>query len=379
MATIPYQEPLTANSLAPASAFNLLHIPLDNTLMVFINGVYQTENTDYTRNGNYIYTNTLISAGYTVRATYSYYAETPIVLDDPSNESILPEGIRGSTTLTPYVTSYDVLLERIKYQLGWPAVRIELCDDQIYDFINQAIEWYSKYAGYTEEYLAFSSQIYERGLGIKLDKIFTQQACLLNADFVTNTQLRAMTAQYVDYDLNNYRKVVDVFSVDPTEFTGTDVLFTLDYQFAQQTYFSYMLGSFGWDLVTWHILKDWLNVREKMFATRPYFTFNPRTQYLKIFPEPNTASSVYIGILGCRVERPLRDNIRERWVGRWALASTMIALAHVRGKFAGTTLFGGGQVNYNDLMSQGLEMRKELEDELMNKYGEVEPPFFFIS
>jgi hypothetical protein len=41
-------------------------------------------------------------------------------------------------------------------------------------------------------------------------------------------------------------------------------------------------------------------------------------------------------------------------------------------------MFGGGTLNFNDLLSQGLKEKDELEKELMNGYGEVCPARFFV-
>ena len=83
--------------------------------------------------------------------------------------SVTPCGWRGSTTFNPSITSYDLLAERILRSLGSPNVVIEADCAQIYDAIDQAVEWYSKYAGFTEEYLLFDSRWYVQGLGIKVD------------------------------------------------------------------------------------------------------------------------------------------------------------------------------------------------------------------
>ena len=163
---------------------------------------------------------------------------------------------------------------------------------------------------------------------------------------------------------------------------GTEILFNMDYMFAQQAYFGAMMGGFGYDITTWHMLKEWMDLRKKMFATQVYVNFNPTTQLLKLTPEPQTGFTSgrgqYIGVVGCRLEKSVKELVQERWVQRYALALAKISLAHIRGKFGGVTLFGGGQVNATDLMTQGLEERKTLEEELMNGFGEAEPPLFFI-
>jgi hypothetical protein len=85
-----------------------------------------------------------------------------------------------------------------------------------------------------------------------------------------------------------------------------------------------------------------------------------------------------MGVVGCYLERPVKDLINERWIYRYALALSKITVGNVRGKFGGTNLFGGGQVNYSDFMSQGIAERDALENELKNTYEDVTGAMFFI-
>jgi len=302
--------------------------------------------------------------------------------------SILPaERQVGSTTLTPIITSYDTLKDRIYFMCGMPAVDVEICDEQVYDAIDQSLEWYSKYAGYDEIYLIFSSALYEPGLGLRLDKLFStslemagKYPSTLESD-LSSTTLSALSASY-DYDLASYRKVIDVFSVEQGESAGINTLFTLEQAFAQQMYSTIMLGNAGFDIVTWHILKTWIKDRRKVLGLIPYFRFDARTQYLKVIPEPGASSSwnnpVYYGCIGCYVEKPIKDLIRERWVHRYALALSKIIIGHIRTKFGSTVMLGGGTINGADLMRQGELEKDQLEKELMTSYGEVSPIGFYI-
>ena len=88
--------------------------------------------------------------------------------------SVIPANYRGGTTLTPSVTSYEDLSIRIQHQLGAPLINLEVSDEQIYDSITDAIEYFTKWAGYTEEYLIFDSRLYKPGVGIKIDDLFTR-------------------------------------------------------------------------------------------------------------------------------------------------------------------------------------------------------------
>ncbi len=283
--------------------------------------------------------------------------------------SVLPAGHQGSTTLNINVTSYDQLVDRIELQLGAPLINIEVHKNQVYSFIDQSIEFYSKYAGYTEEYLIFQSSLYDMNSGIQMDVLFSKTPEMWHPDNIS------ISAGY-DMDLADTRKVVDVFSVEPGESTGINTLFTLEQAFAQQTYFSYMLGNAGFDLVTWHVLKGWLKDRERILAQKIHFRFDPYTQILRLIPPPN-AMSGYIGVVGCYVELPIRTLIKQRWVHQYALALTKIAVARTRGKYGSVILMGGGAPSFSELLSEGLAEKEKLENELYQMAGEAKPIDFF--
>ena len=290
----------------------------------------------------------------------------------------------GSTNLNSKIKTYSDLIKRVKMQLGYPIVQVELCDEMIVEHIDTALEWYTKYAGYTEEMLVFDSGNYIAGYGLPVDKIFSQLYCLSQIEPRMGNKRADNTpaqGQFIDYDLDSYRKVVDCWSFDEADGQQSDYLFSMEYIFAQQTYYSYVLGNYGFDLTTWHILKDWIDTREKMFALKRRVIFDERKQVLKLIPEPRNDSrnhERFVGVLGCYVEKPIKELISERWIYQYTSALTKIAIGNIRGKFTSVSMFGGGTVNYNDLLSQGLEEKKTLETELMEKHGEVPPIKFFV-
>lgn len=285
--------------------------------------------------------------------------------------NVLPRYTPGSTNFNHKITSYSALAQRIRRQLGEPLVNVEISDEQIYDNIAIAMEYFTKYAGYTEEYLIFDSKKYERGIGIKVDTLINQ-----TPELVKTTATSTLSAGY-DYDLESYRRVLDCFAFTYGETTGINTLFTLEQAMSQQIYSSYMIGNFGYDLVTWEVLKQFIDLRTKVLAMTPHFRFDPKNQLLKIIPEPIPEQS-YMGIVGCYIERPIKDLINERWIFRYTTALSKLTVANVRGKYPGTNLFGGGSVNYADFQSQGLQERDTLEAELKTANEDLTPPMFFI-
>lgn len=371
MTLVASTETFTVTASAGQTVFTLAEEPYPYSYFIFLNGNVERDTIDYNIDGTTLTFVSAVPSGWIVDASYDY-----AVIPDP----VVPTGSRGSTTLNPVVTSFELLADRIKIQLGYPVVNIELCDDQIYDFINRGCEWYSKYAGQTEEYFIFSSDQYTSGYGIKMDDVINR---ITDYQGYGDTISPLVTSQFYDCDTNNYRKVAGVFSLDPAGGgmgggSNSAVLFNMDYMFAQQAYFGQMMGGMGYDLITWHLLKSWLDDRKKLFATEMYVRFDPRSQVMKLIPEPG-ARGTFTGVIGVRLERSVADLVQERWVQMYAMALTKQALAHIRGKFGAVTLFGGASIQASDLMTQGMAEQTKLEEELMNGYGESIPPFFLIA
>jgi hypothetical protein len=290
--------------------------------------------------------------------------------------SVLPQGWTGGTTLNPAITSYDTLSVRIQHQLGAPLINLEITDQQMYENITDAIEYFTKWAGYTEEYLIFDSKLYVPSVGIKVDDLINRTHRVTNR--ITDvTSVTGVNDYEYDYDLASYRKVVDCFSFDKGEDTGINTLFTLEQAMSQQIYTGYMTGSnFGFDLVTWEVLKGFIDTRNKVLAMTPHFRFDSRNQLLKIIPEPQSMHT-YLGVVGCYIEKPIKDVIKERWVQKYVLAQAKITICRAREKYTGTNLFGGGSININ-MLAEGLAEKEKLEQELMNSYSDNSPPMFYI-
>ena len=422
------------------------------------------------------------------------------------------------THLSPRVNSFSRLADRIAYSLGYPLINIDVHRNQLYEYIGIACEMFSKYAGYTEEWLIFDSDLYEKGKGIRLDKLFaitpelntsytsvdltisennerslstslsaslsgilytieindedddpseyvikytdnstkhsrvskilattaynasaaevdgywdrgsvsyteygtihtsandmlsltvelsglsgekvnivgkpnaTGTAIVVANDFYTNTSgLSATQNTLGGYDalIENYRKVVDVSGFEEGSTSGVNTLFTIEQTLAQQTYFSYSMGNYGFDLVSWYTVKEWLDTREKLLSQRKAYKFNSRTQYLTFLPEPGfatdgtTSNPRFFGIINCWLEQPLVDLVKEQWVYQYALALTKIGIGRVRGKFSGTALFGGGTLN-TEILAEGIGEKEKLETELYEGapgFGDADPPMFFV-
>ena len=379
--------------------------------------------------------------------------------DTWSDSFLSAGGLVYSTYLANQVTTFQRLADRISYALGWPIVNLELHGNQVYTNIAHSVEFFSKYAGYTEEHLVFDSDKYTRGKGLDIAELLTitpeltstyestievttktttevatNSAKTFDADsegtfislfefnvgdaavdpseytftvtlndsnaqvskalviavsgdtdssqsadvsltqygdvFTTSTEIfevssipglsseqvggsytnavsvgivlgsemtkagsvnanrnavstDATTTQQLTTQkpiIGNFddltrqkRKVIDVYSHEEASSDSLNTLFTIEQTLAQQTYFSYAMGNYGFDLVSWYILKQWLETREKMLSTKRYFKFDERTQHLLLLPEPR-ASERFYGCVSCYVKKPIREIIKDPWV-----------------------------------------------------------------
>ena len=380
--------------------------------------------------------------------------------------TITPLSAFQSTNLNSKINCFGRLADRITRTLGAPVVTVEIHQDQLFENISIACEMFTKWAGYTQEYIVFDSSLYERNKGIRLDHLFTlANSELTNAERIGHTTESKDTAPYLaksdsvwvatsgisstvfssitalsgiftaniypnqifdstlyslltsetgttyanrfqqsyvqpftingvcapdspalpaaynnmfDYDIMDYRKVISVTDFEEGSSNGINTLFTIEQTMAQQTYFSYAMGNYGFDMISWYILKDWMKMREKLLAQHKSIEFNDRTQYLRMYPQPTDQTRFY-GILSCYVERPLRDIIKEQWVYQYALCLCKQTLMMSRGKLGSIPMFGGQLFNTNMLEAAQAEKEK-LEENLMNGTGSsfTAPPIFMI-
>ena len=383
---------------------------------------------------------------------------------------ITPISAFQSTNLNSKIDNFNRLSDRILRSLGYPFINVEIHRDTLYENISISCEMFAKFAGYTQEYLLFDSNLYVKNQGIRLDHLFSLQnsdslqqqvefnneskdfsnymqenetlyvansaipgtyfstisalsASLKDGTFAnqifskdvysvitdsSSTILSGLSTYFTpsfkqnfttegtvtgkrekfmnsfDYDILDYRKVIAVQDFEEGSSTGINTLFTIEQTMAQQTYFSYAMGNYGFDLVSWYVLKDWMEMREKLLATKRSYTFDDRTQMLRMYPQPRSGGSSaarFYGVVSCYIERPIRDIIKEHWVYQYSLALTKIAVANIRGKYGSVTLFGGGSLNSSDLMTQGLSEKEKLETALYESapgLGDAEPPMFFV-
>lgn len=88
-----------------------------------------------------------------------------------------------STNLNNRIKNYQDLTDRILHFFGYPTVSVpDLHRDQVFDAISIACEMFTKYAGYTREFLVFDSNIYEKDKGVRIDHLYTISSIKANEE-----------------------------------------------------------------------------------------------------------------------------------------------------------------------------------------------------
>jgi hypothetical protein len=214
-----------------------------------------------------------------------------------------------------------------------------------------------------------------------------------------------------NYDafINRKRKVLGVFNADTSSQGGYfggggDLLFNFDYALLANT-FGYdlmgnrnVLGKQGYDLLTYHMARSFVEHSKKILRYVSY-QFNPKTQYLKLMPEPAAANnlsnstcpsatccsngimnpmSTQCYIVGVYLEPPVEQILSSYFIKEYVLALSMITLGRIRNTYGGVTLYGGATLTGQDLLAKGEEKAKELLAELRDQLRYSAPPMFSV-
>lgn len=187
------------------------------------------------------------------------------------------------------------------------------------------------------------------------------------------------------------RKVAGVFSVyeDNNFVGGENLLFNFQYTLMQNVIGNFSgiggTGYRGGSLVTLNLLQQFIEAREKVTATGDTsFEFNPHTQKLDVIRSSFRSGSCYpeedqCYIVGVYRERSLGQYLKEPWVQEYAKAIVQIAAGNALTKFQGIQLLGGGTINGNDILTQGLAEKEKLENALKTELDYREPNGVWIA
>lgn len=212
------------------------------------------------------------------------------------------------------------LADSLRKQLGYPTIEVELTQKQMDEAIQSAIE----------ELRLRSSAAYRRVYFMMDLEPRKQRYILTSKKTGFNTIVNIMGMWRVTSAFQSTAYAAGVY--------GQTVLQHL-----------YHMGTF--DLVSYHLISDYIEQLEMLFATRVTYTWNEVNRELDVFQVLTRPERVLVDAVIERTEQELlASRWTKNWIERWALAQAQLTLAQIRGKFATLPGAGGGvSLNAADL------------------------------
>jgi hypothetical protein len=126
----------------------------------------------------------------------------------------------------------------------------------------------------------------------------------------------------------------------------------------------YNMGTY--DLSSFHLISQYVEQLEHLFATRLTYHWDEPTRKLDFFDAFVRYERVLLDTVIDRSEQELFvDRYSKTWIERYALAESMLMLAQIRGKYASLPGAGGGiSLNASELITQAEGIKAELNQQL---------------
>lgn len=237
------------------------------------------------------------------------------------------------------------LVDRMLLSLGHPSVEVELTKEQLEFCVDSALSTFRKY----------SASAYERAFFFMDLQPGTQNYYLTDKTVGMNRIVRISAI--------NRKSSSFMSNAQNSGVWGQMVL--------QQMY---QMGTY--DLVSYSMMSDYIELMEILFATRVMFQFNERSRRLDIFQNCNYLERVLVDASVERTEQDLMtDRLISKWILNWATGEACSILSNIRGKFS--TLPGaGGSVSLNaaDMKAQSDALfekcMKEIDDFIVSEIEE---------
>lgn len=242
------------------------------------------------------------------------------------------------------------LVEKIKRRLGYPMVKVELDDSQIYDNIDYARSNFIKWAvgnATVEKYITL----------------------LLIGD-QTLYDLPTNTVEVVDYDIKTTGSIHTLFTIE-------------NYLYQMGMYDQLLMrgGGEGYTLVSYHIAREFLDTIKRYVVDAYNYTYHKYTNQLEINPPPPSSGSTtvvsggeyvsnspgYVLLRTYVIDGDDEDFYGNIWVHDYALALCKISLGRVRSKFASFSAVGsnvGLALDGDTLIQEGQTDIEKLDERL---------------
>jgi|TARA_R110000765_G_scaffold112170_3_gene204222 hypothetical protein len=223
-------------------------------------------------------------------------------------------------------------------KLGKPVIEINIDDDQMEDRIDEALAYYHDYH--------FDGA----------EKTFLKH--IVTADNKTNN--------YIDITDGNIIGIVNIFDIGDA--TSTNNLFNVRYQIALNDLYDLA----RYDLVPYFM--NMMNIRfiEEMLIGKQPLRYNRHINKLHIDMDWGKVAvgNYLIAEVYSKIDpETYNDVYSDRWLLRYTTSLFKVQWGQNLSKFVGMTLPGGIQFNGDQIMQQGVEDKRNLEQEMISSFS----------
>ena len=223
-------------------------------------------------------------------------------------------------------------------KLGKPVIEINIDDDQMEDRIDEALAYYHDYH--------FDGA----------EKTFLKH--IVTADNKTNN--------YIDITDGNIIGIVNIFDIGDA--TSTNNLFNVRYQIALNDLYDLA----RYDLVPYYM--NMMNIRfiEEMLIGKQPLRYNRHINKLHIDMDWGKVAvgNYLVAEVYSKIDpETYNDVYSDRWLLRYTTSLFKVQWGQNLSKFVGMTLPGGIQFNGDQIMQQGVEDKRNLEQEMISSFS----------
>lgn len=245
------------------------------------------------------------------------------------------------------------LMDAIRHQLGYPTIEVELTKQQLSYAIDGAIESLRKRSG----------MAYRRGFYF--------------LEIQPHQQMYKLTDKRIGYNrIAEVTKIHRITSAFLSNAEGQGVYGQLALQHL------YQMGTF--DLISYHLVSQYIETMEMLFASQIEFNWDEDTRNLGIFKDFHQCEKVLIEVVVERTEQNMiKDRYLKGWIEKYALVQSRLTLAEIRGKFAHLPGAGGGvALNASELAARAdadlVDLYEQIDNHITNNPEEFGAGSTFI-
>jgi len=127
----------------------------------------------------------------------------------------------------------------------------------------------------------------------------------------------------------------------------------------------YQMGTF--DLISYHLVSQYIETMEHLFASQITFSWNEDNRTLQIFKDLRRKERVLMEVTVERTEQAmLKDRFLKSWIEKYATSQCRLMLSEIRGKYASLPGAGGGVA-----LNAG-EQSARADSELLDLYEQID-------